>query len=205
MFLSGLEKAPPLMTQRLCLRPLVEEDVVEIARYLNDFEVANGLTYSPYPYTLDMAKTWLKDVSFAAQQDQSMYWAIVHRESGGFMGTIGFSFYRIHDRAEMHYWLGRPYWNGGYTTEAAKALIPFIFAQQPVQRLEINHFTRNLASRRVIEKCGFFFEGELRAYVKRFERYEDVRFYSLLRNEVKERQKSLHGDENGATTALKIT
>jgi RimJ/RimL family protein N-acetyltransferase len=194
MLLSGLEKSPSLEAPHLQLRALVEEDVTEMARYLNNFEVAEGLTYSPYPYTLDMAKTWLKDVAFAAQQGQSLYWAITHREGGVFMGIIGFSLCRIHDKAEMHYWLGRPYWNHGYTTEAAKTLIPFIFAQERIHRLEVNHFTRNIASQHVIEKCGFVFEGELRSYAKRFERYENVRFYSLLKNE-------LEGKKDGKSIA----
>jgi RimJ/RimL family protein N-acetyltransferase len=195
MSLSGLEKSPSLETPRLQLRALVEEDATEMARYLNDREVADGLTYSPYPYTLDTAKTWLKDVAFAAQQGQSLYWAITHRESRAFMGTIGFSLCRMHDKAEMHYWLGRSYWNHGYMTEAAKALIPFIFAQEHIHRLEVNHFTRNVASERVIEKCGFIFEGELRAYVKRFGRYENVRFYSLLKSE-------LEGEKDGKSIAI---
>jgi RimJ/RimL family protein N-acetyltransferase len=195
MSLSGLEKSPSLETLRLRLRALVEEDATEMARYLNDREVADGLTYSPYPYTLDTAKTWLKDVAFATQQGQSLYWAITHRESGTFMGTIGFSLCRIHDKAEMHYWLGRPYWNHGYTTEAAKALIPFVFAQERIHRLEVNHFTRNIASERVIEKCGFIFEGELRSYVKRFGRYENVRIYSLLENELEKQEKDIAGEK----------
>ncbi|MDR0444743.1 MAG: GNAT family N-acetyltransferase [Puniceicoccales bacterium] len=170
---------------RLRLRPLAEGDTMEMARYLNDREVAEGLTYSPYPYTHDMAVAWLKDVAFASQQDRVLYWAITDGEMEKFMGIVGFSLYREHDKAEMHYWLGRPYWNCGYATEVAKALIPFIFAKVQIQRLEINHFTRNGASRRVIEKCGFVYEGELRAYVKRFGKYEDVKFYSLLKSEVK--------------------
>ncbi|MDR3143552.1 MAG: GNAT family N-acetyltransferase [Puniceicoccales bacterium] len=185
MFLTGLEKALPVETERLRLRPLVEDDEVEIARYLNDLEVAKGLTYSPYPYTLEMAAQWLQEVAFASQRDQVRYWAITPREGGNFLGILGFSLCRTHDKAEMHYWLGRPFWNRGYTTEAALAMIPFIFTQEAtLQRLEINYRTCNSASGRVIEKCGFVFEGELRAYVKRFGHYDDVRFYSLLRREV---------------------
>jgi RimJ/RimL family protein N-acetyltransferase len=184
MSFVGLTKSPYLETVRLQLRPLVEGDTVEIARYLNDCEVAEGLTYSPYPYTHDVAVGWLKNVAFASQQDQVLYWAIADGKMGQFMGIAGFSLHQEHDKAEMHYWLGRPYWNHGYATEAAKALILFIFSRAQMHRLEINHFTRNGASRRVIEKCGFVFEGESRACVKRFGRYEDVRFYGLLKSEV---------------------
>jgi ribosomal-protein-alanine N-acetyltransferase len=42
---------------------------------------------------------------------------------------------------------------------------------------------RNIRSQRVIEKCGFRFEGTMRAYVKRFGKHEDVKFYSLLHGE----------------------
>jgi len=188
MFLSGLEKALPLETERLRLRPLMESDAAEMARHLNDPGVGKGLTYSPYPYSLDVAVRWLKDVAFASQQDQSRYWALTRRDDGGFLGILGFSFCRTHDRAEMHYWVGRPFWNHGYATEAARAMIPVIFAQEPsLRRLEINHRSGNLASRRVVEKCGFVFEGELRSYVKRFGQHDNVRFYSLLREEVEKR------------------
>jgi RimJ/RimL family protein N-acetyltransferase len=201
MFLPGLEKASPVETERLRLRPLVEGDVAEIARYLNDPEVAKGLTYSPYPYTLEMAVQWLRDVAFASQRDQVRYWAITPREGGNFLGLIGFSLFREHDKAEMHYWLGRPFWNRGYATEAARAMIPFLFTQEAaLQRLEVNHRTCNSASGRVIEKCGFVFEGELRSYVKRFGHHDDVRFYSLLRREVM--KKDLRPGENAATTEI---
>ncbi|MDR1457965.1 MAG: GNAT family N-acetyltransferase [Puniceicoccales bacterium] len=93
--------------------------------------------------------------------------------------------FQEHDKAEMHYWIGKPYWGNGYCTTAGRLVIDYCFKVMKLHRLEVNHMTRNIGSRRVIEKCGFVFENEAIDYVKRFGKYENVMFYSLLMDDLK--------------------
>jgi RimJ/RimL family protein N-acetyltransferase len=61
----------------------------------------------------------------------------------------------------MGYWMGKPYWGFGYATEAARALVLYIFAQEAFDYLTIGHFRENPASARVIAKLGFEPAGEV--------------------------------------------
>jgi RimJ/RimL family protein N-acetyltransferase len=119
------------------------------------------------------------------------FWGIRARDDQ-FMGTTGLSLFPEHKKAELHYWLGKDYWGKGYGTETAKRIIAYAFQNFKIERLEVNHMTRNLRSQRVIEKCGFAFEGTMRSYVKRFENFEDVKFYSLLRKEFEQNIMTLY-------------
>ena len=47
-------------------------------------------------------------------------------------------------------------------TEAARAVLRFGFEEQGLGLITVNHFANNRRSRRVIEKCGFYYEGTLR-------------------------------------------
>jgi RimJ/RimL family protein N-acetyltransferase len=59
------------------------------------------------------------------------------------------------DEAEIGYWIAEPFWNRGYTTEAARELIRIAFEREGVTTLWCGWFDGNERSRRVGEKCGF--------------------------------------------------
>ena len=84
----------------------------------------------------------------------------------------------------MGYWIGVPYWNKGYCSEAAKALIGYGFDELGLNRVFAEHMVRNPASGRVMEKAGMTYEGTLRQHVKKWDRYEDLKVYGILRTEL---------------------
>jgi RimJ/RimL family protein N-acetyltransferase len=61
--------------------------------------------------------------------------------------------------AELGYWLGVPYWNRGYATEAVRAVIDHAFGDLEHDALQAGARVSNPASRRVLEKCGFQWTG----------------------------------------------
>ena len=69
-------------------------------------------------------------------------------------------------------------------SEAVKCLLQFGFEELHLRLMSISHYTFNDRSRRVIEKCGFVYEGTLR---QTFLRYDgeifDEAIYSLTREE----------------------
>jgi RimJ/RimL family protein N-acetyltransferase len=83
----------------------------------------------------------------------------------------------------MGYWIGAPYWNRGYATEAARAVLRFAFDTVGLHRIYATHFTRNPASGRVMEKTGMQREGVWREHLMRGERFEDAVVYGILREE----------------------
>jgi RimJ/RimL family protein N-acetyltransferase len=87
------------------------------------------------------------------------------------------------DRAEMHFWLGKKYWNKGYMTEVARRIVDYVFRDLEFNRLDINHLNVNIGSQRVIEKCGFKLECEKDDFCKKGNKYENMKFYRILRRE----------------------
>ncbi|MDR2201059.1 MAG: GNAT family N-acetyltransferase [Puniceicoccales bacterium] len=179
---EGLNRCPILSSERLLFKPLCGEDVSSIILFLSDYETVFCLTYANWPYTVQDAVLWLTHVNRLCASGNGCFWG-VHNHGNEFLGTAGLSLFPEHEKAELHYWLGKPYWGKGYGTEMARSLVEYSFRTIGVKRLEVNHMTRNVRSQRVIEKCGFRLEGTMRAYVKRFDLFEDVKFYSLLREE----------------------
>jgi RimJ/RimL family protein N-acetyltransferase len=57
---------------------------------------------------------------------------------------------------EVGYWIGREYWGKGIATEALSQFLPFDDERPLVARVA----KHNVASVRVLEKCGFVISGE---------------------------------------------
>ena len=58
------------------------------------------------------------------------------------------------------FWIHPDYWNNGYVTEAARAVIAFGFAELAATKITVAHAIFNTPSQRAIEKLGFRFTGE---------------------------------------------
>ena len=74
------------------------------------------------------------------------------------IGACGIMFH-YDETPELGYWLGVPYWNKGYATEALHALIDYAFTDLTHESLQAGARVTNPASRRVLEKCGFQWTG----------------------------------------------
>lgn len=109
--------------------------------------------------------------------------AIILREGGDLVGAIGLEAKPDHGRAEIGYWVGVPYWNRGYVTEAARAVLGFGFESLGLHRIFAMHFTRNPASGRVMQKLGMKHEGTLREHEKKWDVFVDCEVYGILHSE----------------------
>jgi RimJ/RimL family protein N-acetyltransferase len=110
-------------------------------------------------------------------------YAVTDAGSGVLMGAVGLTITPAHARAELGYWLGVPYWNRGYSTEAANAIVDFGFTRLGLHRIQAHYLTRNPASGRVMEKLGMRSEGVSRHAVRKNDRFEDLETYAILADE----------------------
>lgn len=83
--------------------------------------------------------------------------------------------------SEIGFAIGKNHWNKGYVTEAAKAMIDFLF-KEGVHKVIAAHLVGNNASKRVIEKCGMIYEGRRKEEIYWHEQYHDVDYYYLINN-----------------------
>ncbi len=175
---------PILTTERLVLRPFVMEDALRVQALAGTAEVAATTLNLPHPYPEGAAARWIGTHAPAAAAGTSDTWAIVCAADAALVGAVALTMERRHARGELGYWLGAPYWGQGYTTEAARRVTAFGFADRGLHRIEAHCFPRNRASARVMEKAGLRYEGRLRGYVRKGETFEDVLVYGLVRTDV---------------------
>ena len=75
-------------------------------------------------------------------------------------------------------------WGKVYMTEVVRRIIQFGFESLCLDLISVGHFEFNDRSRRVIEKCGFRYEGTLRRASSIFDgSVHDALVYSMLREE----------------------
>lgn len=158
-FLTG-----PLPTARLKLRPFQITDAPRVAMFAGDFEVAQMTARIPHPYGERDAR------EFIAAGAIGKALAIVH--ANGVIGAVGLEAVD-NSRAELGYWLGRPFWGRGFVTEAARAVIDASLQWCPTLTVTASHFEDNSASQRVLAKLGFMPTGE--QMIRSIARNEDVR------------------------------
>lgn len=181
---DALDMPPVLSTARLVLRPMGPDDAAAVQKWAGDFEVADTALNIPHPYPDGLADEWIAMHGRAWREGREAVFAITARADGTLMGAIGLAGIDArHRHAEMGYWLGRPFWNLGLATEAARAVLAFAFDTLDLERVFAHHFVRNPASGRVLEKIGMVREGVLRAHVRQWGRPEDLVVCGILRRE----------------------
>ena len=174
---------PTLHTARLALRPFAPADATDVQRLAGAAEVAATTLNLPHPYLDGMAETWIAGHEERATRGIGFTWAIVRRADDVLLGAITLGLQSRHKRGSLGYWLGVPYWNQGYTTEAAHRVTTYGFAERDLHRIEAGCFPRNRGSSRVMEKIGMRYEGVLRGYLRKGETMEDMAMFAVLRPE----------------------
>lgn len=175
---------PTIVTERLVLRPFVLADAPAVQRLAGDRKIAANTLLIPHPYPEGAAEEWIKGHD---EQSPNQIFAISLRgdglDAGEAMGAIGLHLEPKHERAEIGYWLGVPYWGHGYTTEAAQAVVEYAFGESRVNRVFAYHFTRNPASGRVLQKVGMKYEGTMRQHIVKWDEHIDVDYYGIIRED----------------------
>ena len=181
-----MKEYPALTTERLLLRGFTLNDAKEVQKLAGDRDVASSTLNIPHPYPDRAAEEWISTHREKFEKGSGVVFAITTKDSPHeLVGAISLEIEILHQRAELGYWVGRPYWNKGYATEAAKALLKYGFEELTLNRIYSNHFTRNPASGRVMQKIGMKYEGCLHEHIKKWDVFEDVEMYGVLKKEYK--------------------
>ena len=173
---------PFLTTARLVLRPFALTDAGDVQRLAGDRSVADTTLNIPHPYLDNMAEQWIATHGAGFEAGTLANFAITLQRSGTLVGAVGLVIERSADRAELGYWIGAASRNVGYCTEAVHTTIDYGFLELKLNKICANHFKRNPASGRVLQKLGMSLEGERAQHVKKWDRYEDIVLYGLVRS-----------------------
>ena len=179
---------PSLSTRRLVLRRFNLDDAGEVKRLAGDRAVADTVANIPHPYEDGMAEEWIGGHEAEYQSGTALSLAIVLKKTQELVGAIGLHITAKHQYAEFGYWIGKPYWNNGFCTEAAQALVRYCFDELNLNRIQARHMTKNPASGRVMQKVGMRFEGILRQQLRRWDSYEDMAIYGIIASDYRQLQ-----------------
>jgi len=144
---------PEINTDRLLLRRFSLADAAEVRRLANNYAVAGATLEMPYPYEPGTAENWIGSHRRKWQFRDSAAYAVTLAETDVLLGAVSLTWIN-RSMAELGYWIGEPYWGNGYCSEAVRALIGFAFEQLDIDRIIAEHWRRNPASGRVMEKAG---------------------------------------------------
>ena len=170
-----------ITTHRLHLRTLSLVDAPAVQRLASDHDIAATTLSIPHPYPEDAAEQWIRTGVEAAERGELANFVITLTASGDLVGWIGLSINSDHDRAEMGYWIGKPYWGCGYATEAARAVLHYGFETVGLNRIVAHHMIHNPASGRILTKIGMQREGFMPQHIKKWDRYVDLIAYGITR------------------------
>jgi ribosomal-protein-alanine N-acetyltransferase len=123
-------------------------------------------------------KRYARDV----QEDLAYPFFIFLAHTGALCGGLTLSNIRrgVAQTATLGYWIGEPYARKGLMTEAVGVLMPFVFNQLGVHRLEAACLPHNAASIRLLKACGFTQEGYARQYLRINGEWHDHLLFAIL-------------------------
>lgn len=157
------------------------EDAEELKTAINNKKILHNLRDGiPYPYTVEDARKFIWD-TLKAKKDSQYSWAITVEEK--VVGSVGvFRKDNIHHHtAEIGYYLAEEYWGKGIMTKVIKKVCKEIFENTDIIRIFAEPFAYNIASCKVLEKCGFELEGILRKNAIKNGKILNMKMYAIIK------------------------
>ena len=180
---SPFLKFPVFETKRLALREIRLSDADEFFTIKSDA----GLTakYGREPHSnVEQTMKWIQSVIDSYEKKNALFWSIIDKRGGKLIG--GFTIWNIDLESfcgELGYELHRSYWGQGIATEALQSILEYVFLEMGMNRIEACPLDENTPSKRLLEKFGFRYEGNLRQRIYFDGSFHDQLYYSLLKSE----------------------
>jgi ribosomal-protein-alanine N-acetyltransferase len=183
-------------TERLTLRPPVH----------GDYRAWSSLRDQSAAFLTPWEPTWASDHLTRKAFSNRVYWAnrslangsavplfLERRTDRVLLGAITLDNIRRGPAQDgtLGYWIGEPFARQGYMREAIVALVHYAFETLDLSRIQAACLPENKASRGVLEKCGFKYEGVAQSYLQINGRWRNHVLYSNLRSD--RRGKTLAG------------
>ncbi len=170
-----------IVNDRIHLSDIRPTDTPVLVEYLNDEDIYKKTLRIPHPYTEADAEKFIGfTAETTAKHGHPVHFAI-RDESEQLIGGFGFDGLTYGHRAEIGYWLAKPFWGQGIMTEVVRSVCALAIDEWKLVRITAHVFVHNKASARVLEKNGFEFEGLLRKHHKKDGKIVDSMLFALIR------------------------
>lgn len=184
--LYDYEPMPIIDCGNFILRSIRKSDYKDLYEFGSDHDVTKFLSWGPYEDEAEAKWTIENYYLERPKKNLPIGYAIIYKDNNKMIGVIDFHTINHYDESgEIGFCLSKEYQGLGIMTIALKKMIYVGFEMLKLHRIEIKHAKENLASKRVIEKCDFRFEGILREahYLIKLKKYTDVYTYSIIKDE----------------------
>jgi ribosomal-protein-alanine N-acetyltransferase len=174
---------PQLTTERLLLRQIQPADAEALFAILSDEEAMRFYGHSPHQ-SLDETHELIRQIQRRYARREAIRWGVTFKGQDTLIGScslhhFGEGFYY----AATGYDLNRAFWRQGIMGEAVSAILNYGFSELGLHRIEAIIDIANEASKALLLKLGFTYEGNLRQRYYFQGQLLDEYYFGLLRDE----------------------
>ncbi len=184
-----------MLGRRRQVRLVTERLVLRSPRH-SDFRPWMDLRQISREFLAPWEPAWSSDHLTRKAFSDRVYWAqrsvadgnalplfLIRREDEALLGAVTLDNIRRGpaQAGTLGYWIGEPHALKGYMREAIDAVVHYSFAMLDLSRVEAACLPENVASRRVLEKAGFKYEGVAQSYLQIGGRWRNHVLYANLR------------------------
>ncbi len=184
----GRRRQVRLETARMTLRPPVH----------GDYTAWSALRHDSQEFLDPWEPTWAMDHLSRKAFTNRVYWAqrsitsgtavplfLIRRSDDALLGAITLDNIRRGpaQAGTTGYWIGQAYARHGYMKEAIEAVVHYAFRTLEISRVEAGCLPENTPSRRLLEQCGYKYEGVAQSYLQINGRWRNHVLYANLRSD----------------------
>ncbi len=177
---NEIEQGDDLLKGKTVNLRIIERDDFELyTEWVNSVEVMGE-------FLLGRQRSIIEAENFYGTRSSDHGTFVIEKKDGSKIGILHYfdsKFGGYAKSKEVGYFLIPDERGNGYCTEAVWLVLDYLFLVHPLDRIQAICATTNNASKRVLEKCGFQFEGILRQLGFFSGRLRDLSIFSILREE----------------------
>ena len=158
-------------TERLIIDPIRETDKEDYFINISHDKKVLETFICRYAETLE-------EFDFSSYPGREGLFAIRLKETGRLIGIVLY-FDEKDKTCEIGYGIGSAWWGNGYTTEAVRKFLEYLFREKGMRAVSASFFTGNEASRRVMEKCGMSYSRFSEKELTYLDRERDLIYYEI--------------------------
>ncbi len=165
---------PTITTPHLTLRPLTMDDLDAMFRTFSETDMLKYFP-NPNPPTMDRAQRMIETQIQQWQNYGLGSWGVVPHGETEIAGWNGLQYLPETNETEVGYMLSRKFRGKGYSTEGARAGLEFGFKSLGLDQVIGLVHPENIASQRVLLKCGLTFTHQANYFGMEMFRYKITR------------------------------